>query len=529
MTIDASGNFWVSDEYGPWITKFSPTGQTLERVGPYAANGSGHKLPKVFAKRTPGRGMESMTLSTDGTKLIGLMQSGLMTGGITTESNGKKVAAVRILVYTIASGACEEYAYVLDTESGTKRLVACSVYPDANGTDYYVLERDGDAGVAAGIKRVYKFAFGAATNLNDSMGDSADGTLFGGFSMETVSSAAGTTANSIANLTGAGITPVTKTLVKDLTPLCDAYPHDKWEGLTVRSDGKLIIANDDDFGITGTDSLGPKTLLGTSAVDFNQFMEVDPTKMLTATGTITVTVSVVNTAPTITDVLNLSTNEDTATSAIGFVIGDVQTAAASLITTATSSNTTLVPNGNLVISGTGSARSLVATPAANLNGTSTITVTVSDGALTATDTFVVTVTAVNDVPVAIAGTATVVAGAAVNGSVTATDADSGATLTYSKVADPTKGTVTVNPNGTFTYTANPGTSGTDTFTFKANDTFADSNVATVTVTITAPPAPPVAPPASSNSSSGCGLGGGVGALVLAIFVGLKGLFLRRRS
>ena len=47
--------------------------------------------------------------------------------------------------------------------------------------------------------------------------------------------------------------------------------------------------------------------------------------------------------------------------------------------TATSSNVALVPDANLVLSGTGADRTLVITPAANQAGTATITVTVSDG------------------------------------------------------------------------------------------------------------------------------------------------------
>ena len=106
-----------------------------------------------------------------------------------------------------------------------------------------------------------------------------------------------------------------------------------------------------------------------------------------------------NDAPTITDLADTSTPEDTATSALAFTIGDVETAAASLTVTATSSDTTLIPNANLVIGGTGATRTLTATPAANQLGTSTITVTVNDGTTTTSDTFVLTVTAVNDAPV----------------------------------------------------------------------------------------------------------------------------------
>jgi VCBS repeat-containing protein len=533
VAVDSAGNFWVSDEYGPWIVKFDPTGKTLERIGPYTANGLGHKLPAVFAKRTPGRGMESMTITPDGTKLVGIMQSGLMTGSITTESNGKKVAAVRILVYTIATGACDQYVYVLDDESASKRLVACSI-STLDGTTFTVLERDGDFGVTAGIKKVYNFTLAGATNINDGA-DSPDGKLFGGLSVESIAGAnpAATATTNLLAVTapnGGPITPVTKTLVKNLTPLCDAFPHDKWEGVARRANGRLVLVNDDDFGIGGSDTLAAKTFPGTNFVDFTQMMEVDPAKMATATGTITVTVTAAvppNTAPTITNTLDLTTAEDTATPAIGIVVGDNETAATALNVTATSSNTTLVPNAGLVLGGSGTGRTLVATPAANQNGTTTITVTVSDGTLTASDTFVLTVTPVNDAPVAVDGVATVAAGNSVNGTLTATDPDTGAVLTYSKVANPTKGTVTVNANGTFTYTANSGTSGVDTFTFKANDGTVDSNVATTTVTITVGGSG-ITPPSNNKDSKNCGLGGGIAALVLSLFVGFKALFTRRR-
>ena len=533
VALDASGNFWVSDEYGPWIVKFEAgTGKTLERVGPYAANTAGHKLPAVFAKRTPGRGMESMTITPDGTKLVGLMQSGLMTATVDSDSKGKKVAAARIIVYTIATGACEEYVYILDDEtSAFKRLVACSI-STLDGITFNVLERDGDFGVGAGNsfgkKKIYRFTLVGATNVNDVGVDGLNGKLFGGLTVEEISGQVGAAATT---LPAAGIIPVSKTLVKDLSVLCDAFPHDKWEGVAARSSGRLVIVNDDDFAIGGTNTLAVKAAPGSAIPDFTQLMEVDPAKMATATGTVTVTVSatvVPNSAPTITNILAASTSEDVATSAIGFVIGDTETAATALTVTATSSNLTLVPEASIVLSGTGTGRSAVITPAANQSGTSTITVTVSDGALSATDTFVLTVSAVNDAPVAVNGTATVAASATVSGTVVATDAEA-SPLIFSKVANPTQGSATVNANGTFSYIANAGSTGTDTFTFKANDGTVDSNVATVTVTITAGGS--TAPPANANDDSNnnkCGLGGGVGVLVMSLLLALKGLFIRSR-
>ena len=117
-----------------------------------------------------------------------------------------------------------------------------------------------------------------------------------------------------------------------------------------------------------------------------------------AAATVTLTLAAANDAPTITDIADTNIAEDGVTSALAFTIGDVETAAGSLTVTATSSDTTLIPNANLAFGGSGAARMLAATPAANQFGTATITVTVSDGTVTTSDTFVLTVTAVNDAP-----------------------------------------------------------------------------------------------------------------------------------
>ncbi|MBI4357498.1 MAG: FG-GAP repeat protein, partial [Gammaproteobacteria bacterium] len=120
----------------------------------------------------------------------------------------------------------------------------------------------------------------------------------------------------------------------------------------------------------------------------------------TDTDIVGITINAVNDAPTISDVANQSTNEDTATGAIPITVGDLETAAGSLTMSGSSSNTILVPNGNIVFGGSGADRTVTLTPAANQNGTATITVTVSDGTATTSDTFVLTVNNVdNDPPV----------------------------------------------------------------------------------------------------------------------------------
>ena len=145
----------------------------------------------------------------------------------------------------------------------------------------------------------------------------------------------------------------------------------------------------------------------------NRTVTITPAANQNGTATITVTVSdgqlstptsfqltvnATNTAPTITAIANQVTNEDTATGAIGFTVGDVETAVGSLTVSGSSSNTTLVPNGNIVFGGSGANRTVTVTPAANQNGTATITVTVSDGQLSTPTSFQLTVNAVNDAP-----------------------------------------------------------------------------------------------------------------------------------
>lgn len=64
-----------------------------------------------------------------------------------------------------------------------------------------------------------------------------------------------------------------------------------------------------------------------------------------------------------------------------------------LTLSATSSNTSLVPNANITFSGEGSERSINLDPTANMTGTSTIRVTVSDGIASSTSSFLLSVVA----------------------------------------------------------------------------------------------------------------------------------------
>ncbi|MEI8651167.1 Ig-like domain-containing protein [Paraglaciecola sp. Hal342] len=117
-----------------------------------------------------------------------------------------------------------------------------------------------------------------------------------------------------------------------------------------------------------------------------------------STVTINVTINCVNDTPTITNVSNQSTNEDVAKT-VNFTVTDVETADGSLAVTRSTSNSTLLPVGNIVLGGSGSNRTVRMTPVANKSGTATVTLTVKDGSnATRSDSFVLSVNAQNDSP-----------------------------------------------------------------------------------------------------------------------------------
>ena len=138
-----------------------------------------------------------------------------------------------------------------------------------------------------------------------------------------------------------------------------------------------------------------------------------------------------------------------------------------------------------VVSGTsdgslsGTAPSLTYTPNSNFNDTDSFTFKANDGkADSNVATVTITVNPVNDAPVADDQPVATDEDTAVIIDLTATDVD-GDPLTYSIVSPPAHGSLDM----ALTYTPNSNFNDTDSFTFKANDGKADSNVATVTITV----------------------------------------------
>ncbi|MCI0536873.1 MAG: Ig-like domain-containing protein, partial [Verrucomicrobiales bacterium] len=85
-----------------------------------------------------------------------------------------------------------------------------------------------------------------------------------------------------------------------------------------------------------------------------------------------------NTPPTISHIPDQVTNRNTPTSQIVFTIADAETPVEKLLVSVTSSNESLLPNGNIFLGSGPTGRTLILLPAPNQSGATTITVTVID-------------------------------------------------------------------------------------------------------------------------------------------------------
>ncbi len=118
----------------------------------------------------------------------------------------------------------------------------------------------------------------------------------------------------------------------------------------------------------------------------------------TGSNSFQLTITPMNDAPFISDIPSQTINEDTVLAPVAFTVGDIESGASGLSVSGASSNPTLVPNANIMISGTGSNRTVAITPATNQFGTAFIAISVSDGQSVTNKSFLLTVLSVNDLP-----------------------------------------------------------------------------------------------------------------------------------
>ena len=154
------------------------------------------------------------------------------------------------------------------------------------------------------------------------------------------------------------------------------------------------------------------------------------------------------------------------------------------------------------------------TPNGGFQGTDRFSYRVADDDSATSNVATVEITVSGDAnlpPVAVDDAASTAAGATVVIDVRANDTDAGGTIdpeSVAVIASPVSGQIVVNPDGTVTYTPNPGFTGNDSFTYTvADNQGAVSAPATVTVTVTATAnqAPTLAPIGNRSVDEGSAL------------------------
>ena len=151
--------------------------------------------------------------------------------------------------------------------------------------------------------------------------------------------------------------------------------------------------------------------------------------LLQTTRTFLFTVGPVNSPPTIGTIATQTTAADTFLD-VAFTVADVDTALTSVTVTGSSSNTAVLPDSGINVSGTGTDRTVRLTPAAGAYGSVTVSLVANDGAANSTPrTFQLNVTPPPTAPTDIMISANTVAenspGGTVIGTLSATDINGG--------------------------------------------------------------------------------------------------------
>ena len=256
------GSFWISDEYGPHLVHYDANGLEIGRINAFASDernnvmvdGKTLLLPTEFTKRRANRGMEALTITPDQSTLVGIMESSMDN----PDKSGRISSLVRMVTINLVSGQIAQYLYRLDkAEHVTSGIVALGNH------EFYLIEHDRKLPLQdkSAQKLIYKIDISQATDIEtilDNKTIKQDDTLGLAINHQTLEQLIALDEENWQMLEDINIMPVKKTLVVDVLASLE-YPHDKLEGLWLRQDGSLGLLNDDDFAMTDTEIVSPKS------------------------------------------------------------------------------------------------------------------------------------------------------------------------------------------------------------------------------------------------------------------------------
>ncbi|PPQ72093.1 hypothetical protein CVT26_006871 [Gymnopilus dilepis] len=187
VVANSDGTFWISDEYGPYIYRFSADGNLIQTIQPPEAvlplNSKGNlnftSLTNPDTGRDPNQGFEGLTLDVNTGTLYAMLQSALIQDG---GDNKNDQRFTRLFAYDVSNPDGEaplvgEWVVPLpiDSKSNTQ---ACSEIHFVSPGIFFALSRDGDGRGGNDDKSSYKqadlFSIAQATDIHGSDFDSPD-------------------------------------------------------------------------------------------------------------------------------------------------------------------------------------------------------------------------------------------------------------------------------------------------------------------------------------------------------------------
>jgi hypothetical protein len=250
----ADGRFFIGEENATGIAEVSAEGVVVRRFVPAGTEGDfanadypvSGSIPAIYAKRTSNRGIESLSVSDDGKFLYALVQNPLANPD--SKAYGNAINA-RLLKLEIGQGSdgttltpVAEYVYQLDDWNKFAALGATDAEKPSSlrisemtalGHDHFLVDERTDQ-----VAKLFEISLDGATNILGSKWDDE---------------ATGPSLEQTDDLASIAIVPVTKTerlVASSLESAATRYPG-KIEGLSLTADGKLMLINDNDFGIAG--------------------------------------------------------------------------------------------------------------------------------------------------------------------------------------------------------------------------------------------------------------------------------------
>lgn len=218
IAIDKDGNFWISDEYGPFIIKVDKNGKILEKLEP------GNGLPEIVKHRIPNRGIEGLTIDKNG-NIYAAVQSTLNVDGKTKDT----AIFTRVLKINPDTKEVKTFAYPIDKNYKSNSAAKIGDIYAVDENKLLIIEQGKQKGKMENL--IYLIDFSKADDIT-----------------------------TLGNLESKGndlkIKLGEKKLVVDLRK--HGWDTEKAEGLTLLPDNKTIaIINDNDFGMAISEDVSP--------------------------------------------------------------------------------------------------------------------------------------------------------------------------------------------------------------------------------------------------------------------------------